>query len=360
MPTAPVADVAPDPRTPREILREFRALAERVPVRAAGLAKGDPEALAGPLYRPRHRVDLFDAVYYLTDQQEDSNIGFLVAYVGLRDASGTPPALHPRIFYKDSSLVWRVGTHYVRTEDENWIGKGDVKWAEFEGELALCSAEETTNLPFELQAALDDVSRRGGKHRRNEDAVPLILRNAPEDRIEPYADFVRPRRAAVERWGAVNGGKPVARFRKKFDPSSLTFARGYEPDFAGGLIDESRSASKLYGGAIRKLRILSRNARIQYQFVVGPELAWINPAQTLTRDLSTYGVRTLDVPADEDLFLPGYEYHYLDDAEDPPRLHTQIPEGFAGAPSPLDPFRADASAWIEALPVMREFRASGL
>ena len=46
----------------------------------------------------------------------------------------------------------------------------------------------------------------------------------------------------------------------------------------------------------------------------------------------------------------------MDDSEDPPVLFSQIPEGFAGPKSPHDPSRADASAWLERLPVIREFR----
>jgi hypothetical protein len=46
----------------------------------------------------------------------------------------------------------------------------------------------------------------------------------------------------------------------------------------------------------------------------------------------------------------------MDEEEDPPVLHSQIPAGFVGDPAPADPQRADASAWIEAMPVIREFR----
>jgi hypothetical protein len=35
---------------------------------------------------------------------------------------------------------------------------------------------------------------------------------------------------------------------------------------------------------------------------------------------------------------------------------SQIPEGFAGAASEVDPSRADASRWLDQLPVIREFR----
>ncbi len=353
-------DVSPDPRTPREILREFNTLLESAELLPAGQAKGKPEMLAGPRYRPRYKLELFDAVFYLTDQEVDENIGFILAYVGLRDSGGRVRKLYPRIFYKDSSLVWRVGTHFIQTEEENWIGKGDVKWAMVDGELSLCSAEETTNLPFELQAGLDKISQLGGKPRRNDHAVALILRNAPNDRLEPYADFLTPRRRAEKRYGRVNGGRNIASFRKAGDPSSLHFVKGFEPDFKNGLIDIAHSASRLYGGPVRKFRIASINGRIQYQFVAAPHHVWVNPPQSVTTDISIYGVRTLDVHADEDLFVPGFEYHFIDEDEDPPGLHTQIPEGYAGPASELDEFRADASQWIEALPVVREFRRTVL
>ena len=111
---------------------------------------------------------------------------------------------------------------------------------------------------------------------------------------------------------------------------------------------------------MRKLRILSTNRLIQYQFMAAPRLVWLIPPQTLTTDLSSFGVRTIDVEHDEDLCVPGYEYHYLDEIDDPPSLHTQIPEGFVGAQSDVDPMRADASPWLEKLPVIREFRRLGL
>ena len=139
-------------------------------------------------------------------------------------------------------------------------------------------------------------------------------------------------------------------------PGSLRFAPGYEPDFARGVVEVSRSHSRFYGGAIRKFRILSRNRRIQYQFVAAPRHAWIIPPQALTTDITPFGVRSIDVHAAEELCVPGYEYCYVDESTRPPTLHSQIPPGFAGAPSELDPARLDASAWIERLPVIREFR----
>ena len=53
--------------------------------------------------------------------------------------------------------------------------------------------------------------------------------------------------------------------------------------------------------------------------------------------------------------MPGMEYHYLE-SRDPAVWLSQIPSGYAGETSPLDPYRADASAWLERLPVIQEFR----
>ena len=154
----------------------------------------------------------------------------------------------------------------------------------------------------------------------------------------------------------VNRGEPVAYFSRENDPSSLRFVPGFEPDFEDGLLSVSRSRSRLYGGAIRKFRILSKNAQIQYQFLAAPRQVWIIPPQTLTTEIMSYGVRTIDVNAAEDLFVPGYEYHFIDETEDPPQLYTQIPEGFVGEASDVDPSRSDASPWLEELPVIQQFR----
>ena len=59
---------------------------------------------------------------------------------------------------------------------------------------------------------------------------------------------------------------------------------------------------------------------------------------------------------DEDPFVPGFEYHYFDESADESEHFSQIPEGFAGELSEHDNDRADASAWLDAIPVIREFR----
>lgn len=350
-----VKGIRPDRRTPRQIAREVHALVDGgARLLPAGEAREDPQCLLSGPYAPKYAVSLFDATYYLTDYRFDDDLNFMVAYVALREDSGRVRALYPRIVYKDSSLTWRVATHYVRTDDDNWIGKGEVRWVQRPDGEFLESAEETTNLPYEIQAALDTVSRMR-RSRRDERAIPLILRHAPAQRIEPYADFTRPRLAARTAH-PVNRNRPVARFTRRCDPTSLEFTTGYEPDFTRGVLEMSRSASRVYNGPLRKYRILSTNREIQYLFIASPTHVWINPPQTLTTELTTYGVRTLDVLAAEDVFVPGYEYHFIDDTIDPPELHSQIPAGFAGEPNAVEPARADASPWIESLPVVREFR----
>ena len=192
---------------------------------------------------------------------------------------------------------------------------------------------------------------------QDEVALALVLRQGPDDRLDPYRDFSEPRRRAAEDpANLVNGGRPIARFTRRNDPTSLRFVAGYEPDFAGGVLEKSRSKSRLYGGTLRRFRILSKNREVQYLFFAGPHHAWIIPPQATTTDLSTYAVRTIDVIAPEDLCIPGYEYHFMDDSFDPPELHTQIPPGFAGEVSAHDTSRADASPWNDRMPVIREFR----
>jgi len=339
------------------VAAEFRALVHGgARLCPAGRARKQPSQLLRAAWLPRHRVKLFAATFYLTDLRFDEDIRFLVGYVAVPESERDERIrkIHPRIFYKDPSLSWRVASHVILDPEGNWIGKGDVRVSRVDGERVLHSAEETCVLPFELQSALDDISRSGAA-RKDSRAVPLLLRAAPEGRIEPYADFSEPRRRARRR-GRIHGGRSIARLAKHGDPSSMQFERGYEPDFGRGSIDVSRSASRLYGGTVQKFRFLSRNGEVQHQIVLAPRHAWLNPPQALTTELSTYGVRTLDVEAPEELCVPGFEYHFIDEHTDPPHLHSQIPAGFAGEPNSEDPSRADASRWNEALPVIRDFR----
>lgn len=341
----------------REIQREFRGLIEGgVRIRPAGSARKDPGIFLRGSYLPRHVIHLFDTTYYLSDLHEDTswegNMRFFVAYVHPRPDSRE---VYPRLFEKDFSLVWRSPSHFIRSEHENWMGKGDVRRMVENGYESLESLEETTNLPFEIQNALDVLAGRSSRPRRDLRAVGRILRQAPDDRIEPYEDFVAPRRrAASDPHNRIHGGRPVAWFTRENDPASLRFAPGFEPDFRRGVLERSRSRSRFYGGVVRKFRILSRNRRIQYLFLAAPRRAWIIPPQALTTEITSYGVRSIDVEAAEELCVPGYEYHFVD--EETGELHSQIPEGFAGGPSDLDPARVDASAWTGRLPVIQRFR----
>ncbi len=338
--------------TPAEVSRAFRALLrDGAQIRPAGLARRDPQALLRK-YPPRYAVDLFDTRFFLTDVRQNPELRYFAAYVWQGDG-----LLWPRIFYKDLSLIWRAASHFVDRNGEFWIGKGDVTIKRMGDEELVESLESTTDLPLEIQDALEEAMKRAARVRRDERILGLILRNAPAGRIEPYRDFSEPRRkAAAERRNLVHGGRSVARFRRKGDPGSLVFAAGYEPDFDKGVLARSASKSALYGGKLERFRILSKNGMIQYLFFSGPHHTWIIPPQALTTELSSYGVRTIDVVADDDLFVPGYEYHFMDESEDPPKLYSQIPKGYAGPPSRISEDRASAAPWLDALPVVQEFR----
>jgi hypothetical protein len=319
-----------------------------------GEAKGDPERVLAE-YPPRCCAELFDTRYYLSRVFENPAIRFFVGYVVQPAPRASRLRVHARIFYKDISLVWRVASHFISTDDDFWIGKGAVREQHVDGHVLEHSAESTTDLPLEVQTAFETLARRAKRVTDDAESLYLILRRAPAGRIAPYHDFAGPRdRAASNPKNLVHGDRPIARFTRQNDPTSLRIVRGYEPDFSrDALVERSTSRSRLYGGRLDRFRILSTNRRIQYLFMAGARHVWIIPPQALTTELSSFGVRTIDVHADEDLFVPGYEYHYFGEHGD---SFSQIPDGWAGAPSPQDPERADASAWLDALPVVERFR----
>jgi hypothetical protein len=170
----------------RRIAWEFRGLLERgLRIRPAGTAREDPAKLL-PTYLPKHAIRLFDTIYYLTDLREDRSwegtLRFFVAWV-LPRSDGRE--IHPRIFSKDYSLVWRSPSHFIRSERENWMGKGDVRWVVENGEETLYTFEETTNLPLEIQAALDALTRRSARTRLDPRAVGRLLPRPPTTASSP-------------------------------------------------------------------------------------------------------------------------------------------------------------------------------
>lgn len=351
--------VAPAELTPRAVAREFRALVDGgARLEVAGSARDRPARLFAWGYRPHYRVELFDNLFYLCELRENPDIRFYVTYVmPASHRRRRCPRIYVRIFYKDVSLIWRSASHVVHSATAGWIGKGDVTEIEEDGEVMLVSDEATTDLPLELLAALDTLAQRVRRIRTDHLATVRVLRNAPNDRVCAYADFCAPlRRAAADPRRRINRGRRIAWFAQPGRPASLEFAPGFAPDFAAGIVEHTSSDSRLYGGRLERYRILSANRLVQYLFMAGPHQAWIIPPQATSHELNSYGVRTVKVAIDDDLCVPGFEYHYFDTSTEPPALVSQIPAGYAGANSPLDPSRADASAWIERLPVMREFR----
>jgi hypothetical protein len=341
--------------TPAQVARVFRSLvAAGMPLRVAGTARKRPGRLFTQGYAPRFRFELFGTQFFISTIRQNPELRFCVAYVVQPKRSGRGLEAFARIFYKDLSLVWRAASHVIYDWDGSlWIGKGAVREIRARGYSYLESIESTTDLPLEIQTALEDCSRRTKHTRADKQILPQVLRQAPTSRVEPFAEFTAPRaRAAADPKQRIHGGRSIARFRRRGDPSSLEFAKGFEPDFEHGLVERNRTKSHLYHGVLRRFRILSKNRQVQYLFIAGPKQVWIIPPQALSTELSSFGLRTIDVVADEDLFIPGYEYHYVDQEQDPPALYSQIPKGYAGRPCKDDENKADASPWLEALPVV--------
>lgn len=358
IPTEIVPSVRRIAMSPREVDREFKQLVNSgAKIRVSGSARRDPTQLFSAGLRPKHSIDLFNTRFYLTNARQIPELRFYVAYVVQLNPKSAKPEIFPRIFYKDLSLAWRSASHFTMIDDEIWIGKGDVREVVQSGHEMVVSDEATTDLPLEMQTALESLLAHSKRVTGNERVLELVLRKSPGDRLEPYQDFILPRKvAAADSRNLINRGRSIARFHRKNDPSSLRFTKGFEPDFIDGLIENSSSQSKLYGGKLRRFRILSTNRKVHYYFIAGKKHAWIIPPQALTTELSSYGVRTISVVADDDLFIPGYEYHHYEETKNGLELYSQIPEGFAGKICPVDDAKADASPWLNQIPVIQEFR----
>lgn len=362
-PNASTHEIVPSRRcddwTPARVAREFRALvADGMTLRVAGSARKRPGRILEQGYTPRYHFALFGTRFFVSVVRQNPELRFCVAWVVQPRKRGRGLEAFARIFYKDLSLVWRAASHVAYDACGSlWIGKGDVREVRSGDYLLIESIESTTDLPLEIQMALEECSRRTKKTRADAKILREVLRRASPSRVAPFAEFTGPRRrAAADPRARIHGGRAIARFRRRGDPSSLVFAEGYEPDFARGILEIDRTKSHLYHGSVRRYRILSRNRRIQYLFLAARRHVWIIPPQALTTELSSFGLRLVDVVADEDLFIPGYEYHYVDQDAEPPALYSQIPRGYAGGPCEGDPNKADASPWLEALPVVKRFR----
>ena len=186
-----------------------------------------------------------------------------------------------------------------------------------------------------------------------------MVRRAPDGRLVAYRDFTAPRRrAAANPRNLVNGGTAIARFtRAERARVAALRAPASSPTSRAGLIDVTHSHSRaVRGRRSRRYRILSRNGACSTCSSRRRGSRWIGYPQPLTTELSSFGVRTVDVTVPDDLVVPAMEYHYLE-FDEPPVWMSQIPPGFAGPVSPNDAFRADASAWLDRLPVIVEFRA---
>lgn len=338
------------PLTTRQVAGRFqRLLAAGKRLTVTGNMGKKPTDLLAAGYRPRHLVELFDTRYFLCAVRENEDIRFIVAYVHW---SGDPARVFARLFYKDVSLTWRAASHYSRIDGEHWIGKGAVRHSFRDGLDIVESDEATTDLPLEIQTALETAARSAKRIPYDALAIERVLRRAPPSRLAPYADFTRPREEALQQPKLlVNGGKPIAWFADPRKPESLRFARGFKPDFENRVLERGELSSTLYGGKVVRFRIASKNGKAQYSMLKAPRHAWVASVQGTGSAMSSFGVRCVDAVVDEDFLLPGYEYHFMEAGE----LHSQIPEGFAGAASPRDPHRADASAWLSRVPVLREF-----
>ena len=176
IPVEIIPNVKVTDRTPGQVARQFHGLLDNgYELRVDGQAGKDPMQLLRRGYTPKYEITLFENRFFLGNLRDVEGLKVLPAFV-LPAEQGRKRRIHARVFYKDASLVWRSASHYIDTPEEDWIGKGAVKRVKVDGESRWFSAEETTNLPLEIQAALDEASRRGPRSRSDHRILSLVLR----------------------------------------------------------------------------------------------------------------------------------------------------------------------------------------
>ena len=137
-------------KTTRRVATDFkRMLATSYRLRVDGQAKRAPGRLLESGYTPKYEIELFGTRYFLCNQRDSEGLKVMPAYVL---PAGDNKTIYARVFYKDSSLVWRSASHFVNTDDEYWIGKGALRLIDKRGVKGWFSVEETTNLPLEISS----------------------------------------------------------------------------------------------------------------------------------------------------------------------------------------------------------------
>jgi hypothetical protein len=175
-----VESVECDSTSPERVAREFRSLLEAgARFHVSGRARRRPEQLLRLGYTPKHKLELFGTRFYLSNVRQNPELRFYVAYVVQPRARGAGEDVFARIFYKDLSLVWRVASHLSYDVDGSlWIGKGDVRPYREKGEEMVASVESTTDLPLEMQTALESRLRAIRRVPGDGRVLELVLRRA--------------------------------------------------------------------------------------------------------------------------------------------------------------------------------------
>jgi len=264
-------------RAPRQIERAFRELLDAgVELRPTGKTRNRPARLLSLGYAPKHAIELFDTTFYLTNVRENFYVRFFVAYV-VQPTRGRCQDRTSAILLQRRRAQLAFGVAHRASARRFLDRKGDVETViqtVRSTSLARVDYRSADRNAARTRSALPEGEDDSDRRRRGE----LILRTAPGD----ASSRTRLQRAASARQSEprnlVNGGRSVAWFARKNDPTSLRFARGFEPDLdAGSWRQRNHEPSLWRSGPL--LPILSRNRRIQYLFMGAPRHVWIIPPQ---------------------------------------------------------------------------------
>ncbi len=329
---------------------EFEQLVKRVPVQISGDITYEELMNAG--FQPHYKIVVNGVAYYVSEPYTPSHgrASFVYYFYRKNPKTGEEEIFTRSVYRSNSQNVLRVASH--RRPERRWIGKG--------------LGQATTTLPLELQSTFEKIYQTAlskGKLEKKE-AFYEILR--AKDSHMPADSFMKSM-IAYERGEEAEQkdekepeeqiliGKFNEHDRDQIEfikgemifprgiPETFGFTPGFEPDFENGVVETFETDNPVYGGKVTSYRIISKNKEAQYLFNVDMKgRVWIGDVQGTHSEITRFGVRKNTIYIPSDFLTPANEYE------------SEIPEGYKGEWQHSDYW--DASAYIDKLPVVQEFR----
>lgn len=286
---------------------------------------------------PAHKIVFGNYKYFISPLFDIGGRPACICYFYRPADNGNGHELYVRAFYKSNShAIWKVDSHrvHIKPSDDKeldearkgWFGKG--------------INQESVTLPSEIQSSMNEIiSAHYGQNlaqnkKLNNSFYRVVLK---ESTRRPPKEFTRSMVYEPEI------SKRFAHFKKPNDPESLEIYAGYGPELDKPPLEKYSEYNEHYRGIVDSYVINSKNGALHYIFNVSKKRkVWISAVQSSSALLTRFGVKREKIKVPTGLMVQAQEY--LD----------EIPKGFAG--KRVHSVYYDASAWVDKLPINKEFR----